>query len=77
MDEKKVWDQHVDWYWVDAFDKFQFWNDWEVKEKIGARNKEEKLLLITSPRNWIEGGELLETINFLDNTKAFEIIEYQ
>ena len=24
-------DFHADWYWVNAFDKFVFVNDWEVK----------------------------------------------
>jgi len=75
-DPRKVWDYHAHWYWVDAFDKFEFWNNWEVKEKLKTTGKNSKLLLVTSPKNWIEGGRLLKTIYFLDGTPAFEIIEY-
>ncbi len=84
-DPHKKWNYHAHWYWVDAFDKFQFWNDWEIKEKLklklkskGVKSKSEdrKLLLITSPGNWLEGGRLLKTINFLDGSPAFDIIEY-
>jgi len=34
QDPRKKWDYHAHWYWVDAFDKFEFWNDWEIKEKL-------------------------------------------
>jgi len=79
QDTKKVWDYHANWYWVDAFDKFEFVNDWEVKEKINppAGGQKSKILLITSPGNYIEGGKLLETINFLDGSKAFEVVNYE
>ena len=75
------------WYWVDAFDKFYFVNDWQINEE-GEDKYEFKLesgesvlclvnsvkcLLVTSPGNVPEGWEKLETINFLDGQPAFEI----
>jgi len=75
-DSTKVWDYHANWYWVDGFGKFEFWNDWEVGEKLKARQKDKSLLLVTYPGNWTGGGELLKTIYFLDNTKSLEIIAY-
>lgn len=63
----------TDWYWVDAFDKFVFVNDWEIKEKITCEEK--ACLLITSPGNYPEGWHIIETINFLNGQPAFEILE--
>jgi len=66
----------TDWYWVDSFDKFVFINDWEVKEKTKPYTlNPSHYLLITSPGNYPEGWKKLETINFLDNKPAFEILE--
>jgi 4-amino-4-deoxy-L-arabinose transferase-like glycosyltransferase len=83
-DSKKVWDYHTHWYWIDAFDKFEFWNDWEVVEKLKIKsekfkksNNETRILLITSPGNYIEGGEIVKTIDFLHQQPAFEIVNYQ
>jgi len=70
------------WYWVDAFDKFYFVNDWQVprdgevfilesKKEIECRDS--KCLLITSPENFPSQWKRLETINFLDGKPAFEI----
>jgi 4-amino-4-deoxy-L-arabinose transferase-like glycosyltransferase len=69
----------TDWYWVDSFDKFVFINDWEIKKMENGEWKMEnrKALLITSPGNYPEGWEKLETINFLDNKPAFEILKQQ
>ena len=74
-DPHKIWDYHSQWYWVDAFDKFEFLNDWELKEKLSPQSGE-KLLLVTSPGNWPQGGELLETVNLLDHSPVFEILKY-
>ena len=64
--------QESDWFWVDKFDKFEFINDWEIKNKVlGTRNT----LLITSPNNYPADSQILGTINFLDGKKAFEIVE--
>jgi 4-amino-4-deoxy-L-arabinose transferase-like glycosyltransferase len=67
------WDFHADWYWVNSFDKFIFVNDWEIKDlKIPAHS-----LLITSPSNYPAAKATLKnTINFLDNTSAFDIVSY-
>lgn len=67
--------QRSDWYWVDLFDKYVFLNDWEVKDRIKNQESRVKSLLITSPGNYPEGSTLLETINFLDGKRAFDIVE--
>lgn len=65
-----------DWYWVDAFDKFRFINDWEIKEKTDPQNLPlGRHLLITSPGNYLPGWHKIETVNFPDNQPAFEILE--
>ncbi len=73
-----------DWYWVDAFDKFYFVNDWEIPSKgntfILESNKEvdcskESCLLITNPGNYPSGWIKLDTVKFLDETPAFELYE--
>lgn len=68
------------WWWVDRFDKYNFVNDWQVKDlklesgsQINCENR--NCLLITSPGNYPEGWTKLDTINFLDGNKAFEIYE--
>jgi len=72
------------WYWVDAFDKFYFVNDWQVsgdgseftlESKEKADCSKSKCLLVTSPQNYPDGWKKLETINFLDGKPAFEILE--
>ncbi|RLC34912.1 hypothetical protein DRH14_01980 [Candidatus Shapirobacteria bacterium] len=73
QDPKLKWDYHASWYWVDAFDKFQFINDWQIKQqKISPSS-----LLITSPNNYPKpNSKLIKTINFLDGQPAFDIIAY-
>lgn len=61
-----------DWYWVDQFSKFEFVNDWEVRERVENRGD---LLLITSPGNYPVNGKLLKSIYFLDDNPAFDIVE--
>ncbi|MFC1710450.1 ArnT family glycosyltransferase [Patescibacteria group bacterium] len=72
------------WYWVDAFDKFVFVNDWDLEVDGNVFTLESggeidcninKCLLITSPGNYPEGWEVLNQINFLDGSGAFEIVE--
>ncbi len=73
-DIHKKWDFHADWYWVDAFDKFQFVNDWEIKDLQPLTST----LLITSPNNYpTKDAKLINTINFLNGQPAFEIISYE
>lgn len=74
-DPQKIWDYHANWYWVDSFDKFKFINDWEIKESTENLNSNSKTLLITSPNNYNDNFKLLKTINFLNNTPAFIILE--
>lgn len=69
------WDFHSNWYWVNSFDKFIFVNDWEIKEITQNLPTNKKILLITSPGNYNQNNHLIKTINFLDNTPAFQILE--
>jgi len=70
----KNWNYHSDWFWIDGFDKYEFWNDWEVKDKIIIEKG--RVLLITTPGNWTKDGKLLETINYINGDEAFEIVQY-
>lgn len=60
------------WRWVDSLDKIIFVNDWEMKDVI---KNQTNALVITSPGNIEEPFKKLDTINFLDGSKAFEIFE--
>lgn len=60
------------WYWVDGFDKYQFINDWEIKEQMKGKKD---MLLITSPGNYPEYSKVIKTINYLDGNPAFDIVE--
>jgi len=76
LSPNKDWNYHANWYWVDGFDKFKFVNDWEIKEFTKNTSKNQKILLITSPNNYNQNKtNLLKTINFLDQTPAFQILE--
>ncbi|HPT65897.1 MAG TPA: glycosyltransferase family 39 protein [Candidatus Woesebacteria bacterium] len=67
------WDFHSDWYWVNAFDKFKFINDWEIQKETQKIDK--KTLLITSPNNYNKDNTtLIKTIYFLNQTPAFDIL---
>lgn len=72
-DPNKSWNYHADWYWVDRFDKFIFLNDWEVKTITSSVVPNS--LLVTSPGNYPSTGRVLKTINFKDNTPAFDIVK--
>ena len=65
----------TNWYWTDAFDKFRFYNDWEIAQKVKSEKLKGKNLLITSPGNYPEGWRIIKTINFLDGKPAFDILE--
>lgn len=60
------------WRWVDRLDKIYFVNDWEIVDLL---KNERDALVVTSPGSTPENGKHLDTINFLDGSKAFEIIE--
>ncbi|MDD4938309.1 MAG: glycosyltransferase family 39 protein [Candidatus Shapirobacteria bacterium] len=75
-DSNLSWDFHTNWYWVNAFNKFKFINDWEIKDLTKNLPKDQKILLITSPNNYNQDNtNLIKTINFLDQTPAFQILE--
>lgn len=72
------------WFWVDAFDKFYFVNDWQIPKdsnKFILESGKEfdcaklKCLLVTSPGNYPNNWSKLNTINFLNGKTAFEIYE--
>ena len=65
----------TDWYWVDSFDKFVFIDDEKIKGRLSANNESVPELLITTPGNYPEEWEKLETIYFLDGQPAFEICQ--
>lgn len=84
-DPKLIRFYQSNWYWVDAFDKFYFVNDWQVPttdnedfvlesgESVKCTVDGVRCLLITSVGNTPQGWKKLETINFLDGQPAFEI----
>lgn len=66
------------WFWVDAFDKYYFVNDWQVKEmKLESGGEidcsKSKCLLVTSPGNVPANWRKLKDIDFLDGKPAFEM----
>ena len=70
----KTWRYQTDWYWIDAFDKFQFVNDWDIAKLTIPPNS----LLITSPGNYpLLNSKIIKSIYFLDQTPAFDIVEYE
>jgi len=67
------WDFHSDWYWVNAFDKFKFINDWEIQKE--TKDIDKKTLLITSPDNYNKSSStLIKTVYFLNQQPAFDIL---
>lgn len=70
------------WFWIDAFDKFYFLNDWQIPPEgsefvleSGGKFNCASCLLITSPGNAPAGWKKLREIYFLDGKIAFEIYE--
>ncbi len=67
-----------DWVWVLRFDKYYFpdlGNDGTRYQDIISQNKGKKLLFIGKPGDFPDNIHRLEIINFLDGTRAFEIVE--
>lgn len=72
-DPQLDWDFHADWYWVNAFDKFTFVNDWE----ISTLNIPSHSLLITSPQNYPQkNSKLIDQVKFLNQETAFDFVSY-
>jgi hypothetical protein len=74
------------WYWVDGYNRFYFVNDWDIPKEewqvFTLESKKEsidctylKCLLITTEGNYPKGWRIIKTINFLDGSVAFEILE--
>lgn len=63
----------TNWRWVDKLDNIVFINDWEIIEQLkGQKN----IILVTSPGNFPEGADIKHSINFLDGSKAFDVVEF-
>ncbi len=62
----------TDWYWVDAFAKFRFVNDWDMTKTVSGLSAPGKYLIISSPDNPVSVGELGQ-IDFLNGHPAFII----
>ncbi len=67
-----------DWVWVLRFDKYYFpdlENEGTRYQDIVLQNKGKKLLFIGKPGDFPDNVVRLKIINFLDGTRAFEIVE--
>ncbi len=73
-DPNKVTKYHTDWYWVQSFDKFNFVNDWEIKDlTLGKQD-----LLITSPGNYNNSNShITHTIYDPNKSPVFELITFE
>ncbi len=73
----KSWNYHAQWYWVDAFDKFVFLNDWDILSYT-SQQLPNNTLLITSPNNYNDtNSQLLRTIYDPANQAVFDIVKYE
>lgn len=68
----KKWDYHASWYWVDAYEKFRFVNDWELLDTLTQVDPSKRYLVVSSPDNPVS-SEPLKEILFLDGKPAFFI----
>ena len=72
-----------DWFWTDKVGDYYFVNDWQIPvEQFTSLTLESgdimptsKSLLVASPDRIPAGANVLKTINFLDGSVAFKIIE--
>jgi hypothetical protein len=67
------WDYHDSWYWVNGFDKFKFVNDWDIPVALANRQPDKRYLFFASPES-VAGGNVTDTIFFLDGSPAFLVI---
>jgi len=73
-DSAKKWDYHTYWYWVDAFDKFTFVNDWDIPSLNFPTST--RILLVTSPGNYDRlHSQLLDTIYYPNHQPVFDIVK--
>jgi len=72
-----------DWFWTDKIGEVYFINDWQIPAtklttlplESGGEVSTTKSLMIASPDHLPAGANVLKTINFLDGSTAFKIIE--
>lgn len=72
-----------DWFWTDKIDNVYFVNDWQIPVgkitslplESGGEIPTSNSLMVASPDHLPAGANVLETINFLDGSTAFKIIE--
>lgn len=62
----------TNWRWVDRLDNISFINDWEVKKRLEG---EKGSILVTSPGNFPAGSEVIYSVNFLNGSKAFDVVK--
>lgn len=77
-DKNLVRFESYDWIWVTNFDKFYFPDLGDAGTKyadIVTQNKGKKILFIGKPGDFPADAQKLKTVNFLDGTRAFEIVE--
>ena len=68
-----VWDYHDNWFWVNRFDKFIFYNDYEFNQTSFLKNS----LIITSPGDRPIDSKLIKTIYTPNNQPVFDIFKYE
>ena len=72
-----------DWFWTDKIDNVYFVNDWQIPVgkitslplESGGEIPTSNSLMVASPDHLPTGANVLKTINFLDGSTAFKIIE--
>lgn len=62
----------ANWRWVDKIDNINFLDDENVITNTSRANQ---AILVTSKSNYPPGGKLIDTVNFLDGSRAFDIVE--
>jgi 4-amino-4-deoxy-L-arabinose transferase-like glycosyltransferase len=65
------WDFHADWYWVNSFDKFVFFNDWEVPPT--APNS---ILVTSTPQSAESGLKLVKVVTAANNLPVFYVYHH-
>jgi hypothetical protein len=72
IDPSLKWDFHDNWYWVNAFSRFRFVNDWEIKDLAKTLPPGKKYLIISSPDSEPNGAKI-GRINYQDGTTAYTL----
>lgn len=84
LDDNLVRYQQSNWWWVDAFDKYIFLNDWQISDSGPIFSSESgvtvdcskvRCLLVTSPNNAPSNWSKLESIYGLEGEVVYEFYE--